>query len=142
MIAIFTTRWNELFCQKLEAAARARLQEAGYSVKHWVVPGALEIPLAVEWALDQHPNQVEAVVACGVILKGETYHFELVANETSRALTDIALRRKIPIGHGILACYNLQQVEDRTQGSKNKGAEAALAVLEMLQLKKEIGEPK
>jgi len=101
------------------------------------VPGALELPLALKWALEaDEKRQIQGVVACGVVIKGDTYHFEMVANESARGLSDLSLKFGIPVGHAVLATYDLAQAIKRAQGDANKGTEAASAVWEMIQLEK------
>lgn len=127
-ILIVQSRWNESITQSLAASARKHLESSSYSIESILVPGALEIPLAIKWASQK---QIVGAVACGCVIRGETHHFELVANDTSRALTELSLELRIPIGHAVLACDTQQEAIAR----KEKGREAAQAVLEMLELK-------
>lgn len=136
MILVIKAQWNESLTQLLTEGAASQLRSQGFEVETWTVPGALEIPLALEWAAQKYSSQLEGVVACGVVIKGETYHFELVANESSRALMDLSLKWRLPVGQAILACHTIEQAEARCQGAHNKGREAAQAVVEMLNLKK------
>jgi 6,7-dimethyl-8-ribityllumazine synthase len=137
MILVLRSRWNESITSSLEEAAIRHLENNGFKTQSSAVPGALEFPLAVEWFAQKHSDELQGVVVCGTIIRGDTYHFELVANESHRALMDISVRRQLPIGHAILACDTIEQAVARSEGSKNKGIEAAQAVIEMLQLKKQ-----
>lgn len=106
------------------------------------VPGALEITTAAAIALDAAEKAGEpydALVALGCVIRGETYHFEIVSNESSRALTDLSVSRGLPLGNGILTVENEEQAiarADPRQG--NKGADAALAALALLRLKRSL----
>ena len=102
------------------------------------VPGALEIASAIRFVSDKSKKKptFDGYVALGCIIKGETYHFEIVANESSRALTDLALNYSIPIGNGILTVSNKDQAIKRSDPKQlNKGAAAALACLSLIKIK-------
>ena len=144
MILVVQSLWNEAITDKLAEGALRVLQTEGHETRHVRVPGALEIPLAIKWAWSKgqrtQSHLLEGVVACGTIVKGETYHFDVVANESARALTDLSLDLRIPIGNALLAVYNIQDALERTGGKHgHKGEEAAHAVLDMLRLKREEG---
>ncbi len=98
-------RYYEALADELLAGARAALEAAGATVDVITVPGALEIPIAAEIALEaaeEEDEPYEAVVALGCVIRGETYHFEIVAGESSRGLMDLALAHALPLGNGIL----------------------------------------
>jgi len=121
----------------LLAGARTALQEAGHDYAVVTVPGALEVPGAISLAADS--GQYDAYVALGVVIRGETYHFEIVANESARGIMALALDG-LPIGNGILTVENEEQALVRADpGQKDKGGEAARAALAMLQLKGRFG---
>ena len=102
------------------------------------VPGALEIPQAIKF-YHESDNQYDGYLALGCIIKGETYHFELVSNESSRSLSYLSLNFSIPIGNGILTTYDKKQANLRSKASGlNKAKEAAFACLEMIKLKKKL----
>ena len=102
------------------------------------VPGALEIPQAIKFHYDKNQGY-DGYLALGCIIKGETYHFELVSNESARSLSDLSLRYSIPIGNGILTTYNKKQANTRSKMSGlNKAKEAAFACLEMIKLKNKL----
>ena len=101
------------------------------------VPGALEIPGAVAMAADS--GRYDAFVAIGVVIRGETYHFEIVSNESARGLMALTMDG-LPIGNGIITTENEAQALTRAKpGEKNKGGEAAKAALAMLALKGRFG---
>ena len=136
MILVIKSRWNESDTDKLSEAAESYLRERNYEVESVTVPGALEFPLTAAWYAEKYQEELQGVVLCGSIIRGDTYHFDLVANESHRALLDLSLQWKIPFGFAILACNTTEQAIERSLGSKNKGIEAAQAVVVMLELKK------
>jgi 6,7-dimethyl-8-ribityllumazine synthase len=93
------------------------------------VPGALEIPLALQWLAQQ--GRFDALVGIGCVIRGDTYHFDIVANESARGLMDVALEFGIPIGNGILTTED----EAQAQARLDKGAEAVDAAIRMAKLK-------
>ena len=118
-------------------ACAAQSTSAGHSHETITVPGALEIPAAV--ALASESGRYDAYVAVGVVIRGETYHFEVVSNESARALMALSLDG-FAIGNGILTVENEAQALVRADKTlKNKGGEAAQAALAMLALKERFG---
>lgn len=116
---------------------RSAIEGAGHSHETITVPGALEIPAAV--ALASESGRYDAYVAVGVVIRGETYHFEVVSNESARALMALSLDG-FAIGNGILTVENEAQALVRADKTlKNKGGEAAQAALAMLALKERFG---
>lgn len=103
------------------------------------VPGAIEIPLTVKKIAKARKGQVDAIIALGSVIRGDTYHFEVVANESSKGLTQVMLEEEVPVAFGVLTTDTLEQAVLRA-GSKggNKGAEAASAALEMINVLKQI----
>ena len=131
--ARFYAHLNDL----LLSGARTALQEAGHDYEVVTVPGALEVPGAISLAADS--GQYDAYVALGVVIRGETYHFEIVSNESARGIMALALDG-MPIGNGILTVENEEQALVRADPEqKNKGGEAAQAALAMLALKGRFG---
>jgi 6,7-dimethyl-8-ribityllumazine synthase len=127
--ARFYAHLNDL----LLAGARAAIEAAGHAHETVTVPGALEIPGAV--ALAAESGRYDAFVALGVVIRGETYHFEIVAGESARGLMALSMDG-IAVGNGILTVENEAQALVRADpAQKNKGGEAALAALAMLALK-------
>jgi len=123
--------------------AKAALDEAGATYDIVTVPGALEIPAAIAMALDGGDNGnvvYDGYVALGMVIRGETYHFDIVANESSRALMDLAVSESLAIGNGILTVENDEQAWARARRSdKDKGGFAARAALTMIALKEKLG---
>ena len=125
--ARFYAHLNDLLLE----GARAAIEAAGHTHETITVPGALEIPGAIALAADQY----DAFVAIGVVIRGETYHFEIVAGESARALMALTLDG-LAIGNGILTTENEAQALTRARPTeKDKGGEAAKAALAMLKLK-------
>lgn len=103
------------------------------------VPGALEIPHAVLYFLDKNPS-IDGIVALGCVIKGETTHFDHVCNETMRMLNDIAMRKRVCLGNGIITALNEKQAEVRVNFfKKNIGGLAMQACLDMIAIKNSIG---
>lgn len=119
----------------LEALARLDAQAAVIEV-----PGALEIATAAAIALDAAESvgtPYDALVALGCVIRGETWHFEIVANESARVLTDLSVAKRLPFGNGILTVENEEQAIRRADpGQGDKGADAALAALALVRLKR------
>ncbi|QJU56727.1 6,7-dimethyl-8-ribityllumazine synthase [Sphingomonas sp. AP4-R1] len=127
--ARFYTHLNDMLIE----GARAALEEAGHSHELVTVPGALEVPAAIAMAAET--GRYDGFVALGVIIRGETYHFEVVANESARGLMALTLDG-LPIGNGILTVENEAQALARARRTeKDKGGEAAKAAIAMLGLK-------
>lgn len=115
------------------AGARAAIEAAGHHHELVEVPGALEIPAAI--ALAAESGRYDAYVALGCVIRGETYHFEVVSNESARAIMALTLDG-LPIGNGILTVENEAQALARADPArKNKAGEAVAAALAMLELK-------
>lgn len=137
-IAIVRSNYHQNLTESLEKACRNQLISVGLKASNittFTVSGSWEIPLIVKNIAVQ--KKFAGIVAFGVIIKGETYHFEMIASECSRALMDISLQFNTPITFEVLATYNLKQAEKRCSGKFNKGIEAAQTVIETIkQLKK------
>ncbi|MBY0520893.1 MAG: 6,7-dimethyl-8-ribityllumazine synthase, partial [Sphingomonas sp.] len=117
--------------------ARAAIEAAGHAHETITVPGALEVPGAIAFASEN--GRYDAYVALGVVIRGETYHFEIVAGESARGLMALSMDG-LAIGNGILTTENEAQALTRARPSeKNKGGEAAKAALAMLALKGRFG---
>ena len=131
--ARFYDHLNDLLLQ----GARGAIEEAGHQHETVTVPGALEVPGAV--ALAAETGRYDAFVALGVVIRGETYHFEIVAGESARGLMALSMDG-IALGNGILTVENEAQALERADPArKNKGGEAAQAALAMLALKERWG---
>jgi 6,7-dimethyl-8-ribityllumazine synthase len=131
-IGIVQARFNEDVCHGLLASCLAELKHLGVQdedILHVSVPGALEIPLALQKMAET--EQFDALVALGAVIRGETYHFELVSNESGAGITRISLDAGIPIANAVLTTENDEQAEARMEV---KGAEAARVAVEMANL--------
>jgi 6,7-dimethyl-8-ribityllumazine synthase len=136
-IGIVQARFNESITNALAQACWQELLALGVEEKdihHVKVPGALEIPSALQAMAER--DQYDALIALGCIIRGETYHFELVANESGAAVTRVGLDYQLPIANAILTTENLDQAVAR---QTEKGADAARVAVEMAQLLKQIG---
>jgi 6,7-dimethyl-8-ribityllumazine synthase len=133
---IVEARFYDDIAEALLAGARAVLDEAGVEYDTITVPGALEIPAAVAMALES--RAYDGVVALGCVIRGETHHFDIVANESARGLMDLSLRG-IALGNGILTVENEAQAKARAGGAEgNKGTDAARAALTMARLRRDL----
>jgi 6,7-dimethyl-8-ribityllumazine synthase len=131
-IGIVQARFNEGVTGALLAAARAELAALGVADKHIdviTVPGALEVPVALQAMAEK--DTYDALIALGCIIRGETYHFELVANESGAGVSRIALDYKLPIANAILTVENMAQAQARQTVN---GKEAARVAVEMANL--------
>jgi 6,7-dimethyl-8-ribityllumazine synthase len=134
-VAIVASRFNDGFCARMLAGAQAELAALGVSasdVHVERVPGALEIPMALQWLAQS--SRFDALIAIGVVIRGETYHFDLVSNESSSGVMEVQLETGIPIANGIITTENEAQAEARI----GKGAEAARVAVEMARLRSRI----
>ncbi|ALU90709.1 6,7-dimethyl-8-ribityllumazine synthase [Herbaspirillum rubrisubalbicans] len=131
-IGIVQARFNEDVCHGLLAACLAELKHLGVAdedILHVTVPGALEIPLALQKMAET--EQFDALIALGAVIRGETYHFELVSNESGAGITRIGLDFGLPIANAVLTTENDEQAEVRMA---EKGADAARVAVEMANL--------
>jgi len=131
-IGIVQSRFNADVSHGLLAACLAELKHLGVEdqdVLHVTVPGALEIPLALQKMAET--GQFDALIALGAVIRGETYHFELVSNESGAGITQIGLDFGLPIANGVLTTENDEQAEARVA---EKGADAARVAVEMANL--------
>jgi 6,7-dimethyl-8-ribityllumazine synthase len=131
-IGIVQARFNAAVTDALAAACLAELRVLGVAEKdidHITVPGALEVPIALQAMAEK--SHYDALVALGCIIRGETYHFELVANESGAAVTRVALDYQVPIANAILTTENMEQAIAR---QTDKGCDAARVAVEMANL--------
>jgi len=138
-IGVVHSRFNEEIYNALLASARAELVKvraepggAGIEAEFVSVAGALEIPLALQWLAQS--GRFDALVALGAVIRGDTYHFEVVANESARGIMDVALECGLPVANGILTTDDEAQALAR----KAKGGEAVRVALEMARLRQEL----
>ena len=142
-ILIVEARYYAHIADEQLKGAKQVLAKAGCEVDVVTVPGALEIPGAIALAEDSghRPTGVryDDYVALGCVIRGETYHFEIVSNESARGLMDLTVNRKLAIGNGILTTENEAQALARARVSEgDKGGGAAQAMLDMITLKRRL----
>lgn len=131
-IGIVQARFNEGITNALTEACKTELLALGVVEKHieiYSVPGALEVPVALQALAEK--NKFDALIAIGCIIRGETYHFELVANESGQGVTRVALDYKLPVANAILTVENTSQAQAR---QTINGIEAARVAVEMANL--------
>ena len=133
-LGIVASRFNEEICGKLVERARAEAKKLKAECSVLSVPGALEIPLALQWMAQS--GRYDALVAVGAVIRGDTYHFEVVANESARGVMDVMLEFGVPVANGILTTEDEAQANARLE----KGAEAVRVAIEMAKLKAQINE--
>ena len=139
---IVEARFYDDIQDALLEGAVAELRAAGVTHEVITVPGALEIPAALAIALDaagKNGKPYDAAIALGCVIRGDTIHFEIVAIESSRALMDLAVARKMPLGNGIVTVNTDEQAWARARPAElNKGGDAARAALAMLRIKRRL----
>ena len=142
-LLIIEARFYDDLSDALLDGAKAALDAAGALYDVVTVPGALEIPAVVSFALDAAEEggaDYDGFVALGCVIRGETYHFDIVANESCRALMDLAVEESLAIGNGILTVENEAQAWARARrGEGDKGGFAARAALTMIALRDRLG---
>ena len=139
--AIVVSRFNSCICERLVEGAIDTLKREGEVPEENItlvrVPGAIEIPVVLEKLAAS--NKYDALIALGCVIRGSTYHFEVVANECAKGITQVTLKYATPIANGVLTTESIEQAVQRA-GSKagNKGSEAAASALEMANVLKAI----
>jgi 6,7-dimethyl-8-ribityllumazine synthase len=130
---LVAARFNEMYVKRLVDAALDVLGRAGAAesdLEVWWVPGSFELPLACQWAAES--GRFDAVLAFGVVIRGETEHDRLVAEAATQGLMRVALDTSIPVLDGVLAVHDADQAVARTGGAiGNRGADVALAAVQM-----------
>lgn len=142
-LAIITSDYNGKLTALLEKYCRQTLQNNGVP-KNYItaihVPGALEIPVVAKTLATS--KCYDAIIALGMVLKGETYHFEIVADQCAAGLQAVAIETGIPVINEVLACYTTEQAEARAgDHANNKGVEAAVTALKMIVIMKSLPNP-
>jgi len=135
-VAIISSSWHLDICNDLIAGAQRALKSASISkVEVIYVPGSFEIPLAAQLAFEQG---VDAVVAVGLVLEGETPHFDYVCQGVTQGVMDVSLKFSAPIGFGVLMCNTLDQAiarSGRPESIEDKGYDSAVAAIKLLEIK-------
>ena len=137
-VGIVMSRFNQDVCEGLLGACTAELRKLGVAdsaIAIATVPGALEIPLVLQSMAQS--GRYQALIALGAVMRGETYHFEVVSNDSCRAVMDVQLETGIPVANGILTCEDDDQALARMQ---EKGADCARTAVEMANLLRALGE--
>jgi len=137
-VGIVMSRFNQDICEGLLSACTGELKQLGVAdggIVIATVPGALEIPLVLQTMAQS--GRFDALIALGAVIRGETYHFEVVSNDSCRAVMDVQLDAGIPVANGILTCENDDQALARMQ---EKGSDCARTAIEMANLLRAIGE--
>ena len=141
--AVIASRFNEAIVRRLVDAATGVLERRGArpdEIERFWVPGAFELPLAARWAAET--RRFDAVLAFGAVIRGETEHFRLVADASSNGLLRVSVDCGVPVLNGVLAVHDAAQAEERSGGALgNRGAEVALAAIQMARLRRQIGAP-
>ena len=133
-IAIVASRYNGMLVDSLLKNALAALTLADAPPPRIErVPGSAELPYAASVLAD--PTQVDAIIALGVVIAGDTSHHTIIGESTALALQEISIRQKVPVINGILVVNTTEQAQERAGETINRGKEFALAALEMAQLK-------
>ena len=128
-ILIVSSNYYQDISNNLERGAIDTLKENGFVYELINAPGCFEIPYLIK----KNINNYDGFIALGCIIRGETYHFDIISNETTRKIMDITVDNLQPIGLGVLTCYSLEQAIIRSDiNKKNKGREAALACISLL----------
>jgi 6,7-dimethyl-8-ribityllumazine synthase len=133
-IGIVASRFNEEITGELLKRAQDEARRLGVEASVLQVPGALEIPLALQWMAQS--GRYDALVAVGAVVRGETYHFEVVANESARGVSEVALESGLPVANAILTLNKESEAKERL----DKGAEGVRAAVEMAKLKESVSE--
>lgn len=134
-IAIIASRWNAAIVDRLVDGAVRGLESFGVShIEQVSVPGAFELPMAA--SLIAGSGRIDGIIVVGAVIRGETTHYELVANECGRGIQDVQLKTGIPVGFGVLTVENVGQAEARSEGpgGHNVGEEAAVVAVELAML--------
>jgi 6,7-dimethyl-8-ribityllumazine synthase len=139
-VVIAEARFYDDIADALLQGATAELTKAGVSFDRVTVPGSLEVPAAIAIAVDAAERQgkpYDGAVALGCVIRGDTIHFEIVSFESARALMDLAVTRKLPLGNGIVTVDTDSQAWARARPDEgDKGGDAARAALAMIRLKR------
>jgi 6,7-dimethyl-8-ribityllumazine synthase len=138
--AIIVSEWNKNITDKLRDGALNILAQLEVPIEHIItlqVPGSFELPLAAKWAIEH--LKADAVLCLGCVIKGETKHDEYISNAVSQSISNLNIQTGVPVIFGVLTVDSILQAEERAGGKHgNKGAEAALTAIKMLNLKNEL----
>lgn len=136
-VGIVVSRWNADVTNGLLRGCKKALQESGVlkkNIKLLKVPGAFELPFAARHLIEN--SEVDVVITLGCLIKGETFHFEYVADAVAHGIMELNVDEDVPVIFGVLACLNEKQALDRSRGENNHGYWWGLSAVEMGRLKK------
>jgi len=137
-LLVIEARFYDDIADEMLAGATAAIEKAGGTWERVTVPGALEIPAALAMAI-AGPKRFDGYVALGCVIRGETAHFDIVSNESARALMDLSMTHRLALGNGIITVENDEQAWARARVAElNKGGGAAEAALTMIALKTQL----
>lgn len=133
-ICILKSKWHQEYVDNMEKAARPILEHMGASqIDSEILPGCLEIPLAIRHIEENSTVSYDAYICLGVILKGKTLHFEMITSACGNGMSELAIRYTKPVINAVIPALTLADVKKRTKMDKlNKGIEAAVAAIEMI----------
>ena len=140
-VGIVVSRWNSMITEAMLKGAISTLVANGVKKDSITIvrcPGSYEIPLTAQWLLET--KRYEGVIALGVVIRGGTPHFDYVCDAVNQGVLDLNLRFSTPVAFGVLTTDDVQQALDRVGDKGNKGSEAALALLEMITLRRSLNE--
>lgn len=138
-IGIVVSRWNSMITEAMLEGGLSTLEANGVDRESITVvhcPGSYEIPLTAQWLLQT--EHYDGIIALGVVIRGGTPHFEYVCDAVNRGVLDLNLRFSTPVAFGVLTTDDVQQALDRVGDKGNKGSEAALALLEMIAVRRSL----
>jgi 6,7-dimethyl-8-ribityllumazine synthase len=139
LVVLVKTEWNAAIVDELERGCRVTLEQNGIAFKTLVVPGAVEIPFAINQYWQLAPKKPQAFIALGCVVRGDTPHFEYVCQSVTTGITQLNLSLPVPVIFGVLTVNTQQQAEERIGGIHgHKGVEAAITALKMMILQGEM----
>jgi len=131
-VILVKTEWNAAIVDELERGCMAVLKSSGVRFKTVVVPGAVEIPFAIQQC-QAHSNDVAAFIALGCVIRGDTPHFDYVCQSVTSGITQLNIKLPVPVIFGVLTVETLEQAQERVGGKHgHKGEEAAITALKMM----------
>jgi len=140
-VLVIEARYYDKIADNMVTGATPVIEAAGLTIERISVPGTFEIPAACEMAIqagqkDPHLKYA-GILALGCVIRGQTDHYDHICRETSRAIMEMTVDHRYPIGFGVLTCESMAQADERADpNQKNKGAEAATAVIRMIELRR------
>jgi 6,7-dimethyl-8-ribityllumazine synthase len=142
LVVLVKTEWNAAIVDQLERGCIDALEQNNIRNKTLIVPGAIEIPFAIQqyWA---NSNEPSAFIALGCVIRGGTPHFDYVCQSVTQGVTQLNLNLPVPVIFGVLTVDNMEQAKERTGGKHgHKGAEAAVTAMKMMLLNRQLTERK